>query len=114
MRSAASIVDLVLVVGARNSSNANRLCEVGNDAGVPTYLVEEPSTLDLAWLEGKKSVCITAGASTPEDLVQDVVEKLRDYASLQISTMDGIVENVHFGLPVEVDPDVSEAARRTN
>ena len=114
VRSAASIVDLVLVVGARNSSNANRLCEVGNDAGVPTYLVEEPSTLDLAWLEGKKSVCITAGASTPEDLVQDVVEKLRDYASLQISTMDGVVENVHFGLPVEVDPDVSEAARRTN
>ena len=87
-------------MGARNSSNANRLREVGDDAGVPTYLVEEPSTLDPAWLEGKKSVCITAGASTPEDLVADVVEKLRDYASLQISTMDGIVENVHFGLPV--------------
>ena len=50
VRSAASIVDLMLVVGARNSSNASRLCEVGNDAGVPTYLVEEPSTLDLAWL----------------------------------------------------------------
>ena len=112
VRSAASIVDLVLVVGARNSSNANRLCEVGNDAGVPTHLVEEPSTLDPAWLEGKKSVCITAGASTPEDLVQDVVEKLRDYASLQVSTMDGIVENVQFGLPVELGPDVSGARRQ--
>lgn len=112
VRSAASVVDLVLVVGARNSSNANRLREVGNDAGVPTHLVEEPSALDPAWLEGKKSVCITAGASTPEDLVQDVVEKLREYAPLQISTMDGIVENVQFGLPVELDPDVSGAGRR--
>ena len=112
VRSVASLVDLVLVVGARNSSNANRLCEVGNDAGVPTYLVEEPSTLDPAWLEGKKSVCITAGASTPEDLVQEVVEKLREYASLQISAMDGIVENVHFGLPVELDPATLDTARR--
>ena len=112
VRSAASIVDLVLVVGARNSSNANRLCEVGNDAGVPTYLVEEPSTLDPAWLEGKKSVCITAGASTPEDLVQDVVEKLREYASLRISVMDGIVEDVHFGLPIELDSAKSDPGRR--
>ncbi len=71
-----------------------------------TYLVEEPSTLDPAWLEGKKSVCITAGASTPEDLVQDVVEKLREYASLRISAMDGIVEDVHFGLPVGLQPPV--------
>ena len=108
VRSAASIVDLVLVVGSRNSSNASRLCEVGNGAGVPTYLVEEPSTLDPAWLMGKKSVCVTAGASTPEDLVQDVVEKLREYATLQISTMDGIVENVHFGLPAELDLPAAE------
>ena len=59
VRAAASIVDVVLVVGARNSSNSNRLCEVGNGVGVPTYLVEDPSQLDPGWLAGKKSVCIT-------------------------------------------------------
>ena len=116
VRSAASIVDLVLVVGARNSSNANRLCEVGRHVGVQAYLVEEPSTLDPAWLEGKKSVCITAGASTPEDLVQEVVEKIREYATLRISTMDGIVENVQFALPVALEsaanPGVGQHERR--
>ena len=113
VRSSASIVDLVLVVGAQNSSNASRLCEVGNDVGVPTHLVEEPSALDPTWLEGKKSVCITAGASTPEDLVQDVVERLGEYAPLQISTMDG-VENVKFGPPVELGPDASGTGRASN
>ena len=112
VREAAATVDLILVVGAGNSSNSNRLCEVGNAAGVPTYLVEEPSNLDPAWVEGKKSVCITAGASAPEDLVREVVEKLREYASLRISTMDGIVENVHFGLPVELHSRGTEAGDR--
>lgn len=99
VRMAASIVDVVLVVGARNSSNSNRLCEVAADAGVTSYLVEDASKLDPGWLEGKKSVCITAGASTPEELVWEVIGKLREYATLDVSTMDGIVENVHFSLP---------------
>lgn len=103
VRMAASIVDVVLVVGARNSSNSNRLCEVAKDAGVPGYLVEEASKLDPTWLEGKKSVCITAGASTPEELVWEVIGKLREYATLEVSTMDGIVENVHFSLPAGLD-----------
>ena len=103
VRMAASIADVVLVVGARNSSNSNRLCEVANDAGVPSHLVEEASKLDPAWLEGKKSVCITAGASTPEELVWEVIGKLREYAPLEVSTMDGIVENVHFALPDGLD-----------
>ena len=103
VRMAASVVDVVLVVGARNSSNSNRLCEVAEDAGVPGHLVEDASKLDPAWLEGKKSLCITAGASTPEELVWEVIGKLREYATLDVSTMDGIVENVHFGLPAGLD-----------
>ena len=104
VRSLASVVDLVLVVGAQNSSNSNRLCEVSNDRGVASYLIEDPSKLDPAWLEGKKSIGITAGASTPEALVQDLIAKLGEFADLQISTMDGIIENVLFSLPPELDP----------
>ncbi len=103
VRTLASIVDLVLVVGAQNSSNSNRLCEVSNDSGVPSYLVEDPSKLDPAWLRGKKSIGITAGASTPEELVHDLIEKLREHTDLEISTMDGIVENVRFSLPSALD-----------
>ena len=103
VRSLASVVDLVLVVGAQNSSNSNRLCEVSNDSGVASYLIEDPSKLDPTWLEGKKSIGISAGASTPEELVQDLIAKLREFADLQISTMDGIIENVRFGLPPELD-----------
>ena len=106
VREAAALVDVFLVVGAHNSSNSNRLCEVGRNAGVATYLVEEPAKLDVSWLEGKRSVCITAGASAPEKLVQEVIEKLRDYATLKISTMDGVVETVHFGLPAELEANV--------
>ena len=98
VRTLASFVDLVFVVGAQNSSNSNRLFEVGNDSGVPTYLIEDPSALDPVWLHGKKSVGITAGASTPEELVQDLIAKMREYVDVELSTMDGIVENVRFSL----------------
>jgi 4-hydroxy-3-methylbut-2-enyl diphosphate reductase len=98
VRTLASIVDLVLVVGAQNSSNSNRLCEVSNASGVPSYLIEDSSAFDPAWLHGKKSVGITAGASTPENLVQDLIAKLREYVDVELSTMDGIVENVRFSL----------------
>ena len=108
VREAAAIVDLILVVGARNSSNSNRLCEVGADAGVPTYLVDGPGRLDPSWLQGKKSVCVTAGASTPEELVQEVIDELRRHATLRVSTMDGIVERVHFGLPDELESETAE------
>ena len=102
VRALAAQVDLMLVVGARNSSNSNRLCEVGNDGGVPSYLVEDPAGVDPEWLRGKESIGITAGASTPEELVHELIEKLRGYADLEISTMDGIVENVRFSLPAEL------------
>ena len=106
VRTLASIVDLVLVVGAQNSSNSNRLCEVSNASGVPSYLIEDSSAFDPAWLHGKKNVGITAGASTPEELVQDLIAKLRKYVDVELSTMDGIVENVRFSL----FPKLSQAA----
>jgi 4-hydroxy-3-methylbut-2-enyl diphosphate reductase len=106
VRTLASIVDLVLVVGAENSSNSNRLCEVSNDSGVPGYLIEDPAAFDPAWLHGKKRVGITAGASTPEELVQDLIAKMREYVDVELSTMDGIVENVRFSL----FPKLSQAA----
>ena len=108
VRALAAQVDLILVVGAQNSSNSNRLCEVGNDSGVPSYLVEDPSKIDPVWLQGGETVGITAGASTPEELVEELIDKLREYADLEISTMEGVVENVHFSLPVFLEK-VAEA-----
>ena len=102
VRALAEQVDLMLVVGAQNSSNSNRLCEVSNDSGTPSYLVEDPAQIDYEWLHAVSSVGITAGASTPEELVQELIEKLRDYADLEISTLDGVEENVRFSLPVEL------------
>ncbi len=99
VRKLASQVDLIIVVGARNSSNSNRLCEVGNLSGVTTYLVDDPSQVNRNWLEGIDEVGITAGASTPDDLVSDVIDRLRDFSAVEISTLSGVSENVHFSLP---------------
>ncbi len=93
-------VEIILVVGSSNSSNTNRLHEVGLDSGLPSYLVENPESIDFAWLEGFNAVGITAGASAPDELVQDVINKLREYSPLNVSTMQGIIENVKFNLPV--------------
>ncbi len=113
VRTLAAQVDLILVVGAQNSSNSNRLCEVGNNSGAPSYLVEEPSKINPKWLDGCDAVGITAGASTPEELVQDLIGKLREYAELEISTMDGIRENVRFTLPVALRSAKEAAAENT-
>ena len=107
VRELAAVVDLVLVVGAHNSSNSNRLCEVGKDSDVPSYLIEDPSQLDPQWLRGVKSIGITAGASTPEELVQDLIAALRKHTDVQVSMMDGVIENVRFGLPPELDQAVA-------
>ena len=107
VRALATQVDLMLVVGAKNSSNSNRLCEVGSDSGVPSHLVEDPLHINPKWLRGIETIGITAGASTPEELVQDLIETLREHGDLEISTMDGIEENVRFGLP----PILQKAAK---
>ncbi len=99
VRALAKKVDLVLVVGANNSSNSNRLCEVSRANGTPAYLLQEAEDLKLEWLANKKVVGISAGASTPEELVEEVIAKIADYEDSEVSTMNGIEENVHFNLP---------------
>ena len=113
VRALAEQVELILVVGAKNSSNSNRLCEVASDSGVSSYLIEDPSAIDPEWLRGKEAVGITAGASTPEELVQDVIEALREHAELEVSTMDGIEENVHFPLPSSLHQATKRKANST-
>ena len=95
----AGMVDLVLVIGADNSSNCNRLREVAEAQGVPAYLVNSPGEIDPAWLEGVGRVGITSGASTPEVLVDSVIESLRPDKVTHVSTAE---EDVSFTLPREV------------
>ena len=95
-------VGLLLVVGANNSSNSNRLREIGENFGLPSYLIEDATMLDPAWLEGVTKVGITAGASAPEALVQETIERIRETRNVEVKALDGVEENVHFKLPKEL------------
>ncbi len=92
-------VELVLVVGSANSSNAGRLQQLAEDAGVASYLIETPAMIKRSWFDGVASIGITAGASTPEDCVQDVVGYLAQFLKFEVETLDGKDENVKFRLP---------------
>ena len=92
-------VQLVLVIGAQNSSNCNRLREVGESLGVPAYLVNGPEEIDPAWLAGKEKVGITSGASTPEVLVEQVIERL---APEKVTMVSGVEEDITFNLPKQL------------
>ena len=92
-------VQLVLVIGAQNSSNCNRLREVGESLGVPAYLVNGPEEIDPAWLVGKEKVGITSGASTPEVLVEQVIERL---APEKVTMVSGVEEDITFNLPKQL------------
>lgn len=94
--------DLVLVVGSPNSSNSNRLRELAERCGAESYLVDGPDCIDVAWLEGKKVVGITAGASAPEVLVERVIQHLRDLGASDPNEVAGIPENISFSLPKEL------------
>lgn len=101
VRALASTVDLVLVVGARNSSNSNRLREVAELRGVPSRLVEDATELDPGWLEGVQRVGVTAGASAPDELVQGLLVRLRELCgTLVVHELPGPVENVSFRVPL--------------
>ena len=100
VRELAKHVDVVLVIGAHNSSNSNRLRERAEEVGVPSYLIEDASHLEVSWLEGKKTVGITAGASAPEDLVQELIARLKEIEPVEVSVLDGVEENVRFRLPL--------------
>ncbi|MBI1393398.1 MAG: 4-hydroxy-3-methylbut-2-enyl diphosphate reductase [Alphaproteobacteria bacterium] len=100
-------VDLLLVVGAHNSSNSNRLREIGENFGLPSYLIQNADDLVPAWLDGVNRVGLTAGASAPEKLVRETIERLRQYRAVSVRTLDGVEENVHFKLP----PELAEVPR---
>jgi 4-hydroxy-3-methylbut-2-enyl diphosphate reductase len=91
--------DVVIVVGSPNSSNSNRLREVAEQLGVPSYMVDNAGELRPEWVAGKSTIGITAGASAPEVLVQEVVERLRSLGADTVNTLDGIAERVTFPLP---------------
>jgi 4-hydroxy-3-methylbut-2-en-1-yl diphosphate reductase len=102
VRELSKLVDIILVVGATNSSNSNRLREIGSEAGVPSYLIADGSELDPQWLEGAATVGITAGASAPEVLVDDVIKSLRRLGPVDVSVLPGREENIEFRLPAEL------------
>ena len=95
-------VDLVLVVGSVNSSNSNRLRELAQKQGVPSFLVDGADDVDPTWLEGLAAVGVTAGASAPESLVQGVIQRLREYGGETVEEISGIPESIEFALPKEL------------
>jgi len=92
-------VDVVIVVGSPTSSNSNRLAELARKLGVPSYMVDNPCELRAEWLEGRSRVGLTAGASAPEVLVQQVIDRIKALGAVAVRKMDGIVETVKFPLP---------------
>jgi 4-hydroxy-3-methylbut-2-enyl diphosphate reductase len=102
VRELARAVDMILVVGSRNSSNSNRLREIGEELGKPAYLIDDAEALRPEWFAGIASVGLTAGASAPETLVQGVLAGLRRFGEVEISTLAGVEENVRFRFPAEL------------
>jgi 4-hydroxy-3-methylbut-2-en-1-yl diphosphate reductase len=102
IRTLAAQVDLVLVVGASNSSNSQRLREVAEQQGLPAYLVQDENNVDSEWLVGARRVGISAGASTPELLVQRVTQRLRSLGAASVRELPGVDEQVAFRLPMQV------------
>jgi 4-hydroxy-3-methylbut-2-enyl diphosphate reductase len=92
-------VDLLIVVGSPSSSNSSRLREVAEKNGVESYMVDDASQIDPAWIEGKRRIGVTAGASAPEVLVQQLIERLRALGASAVRELDGVTENVTFPLP---------------
>jgi 4-hydroxy-3-methylbut-2-enyl diphosphate reductase len=110
VRELAKVASVILVVGATNSSNSNRLREIGVECGVPSYLIADGSELDAAWVRDAAVVGLTAGASAPETLVDGVIDVLRGLGATRVSVLPGIEEKVEFRLPAElvrVRPKVS-------
>ncbi len=102
VKAMAGKVDVVIVVGSKNSSNSNRLREVAAIGGIPAYLVDGADQIAPAWLGAGMRVGVTAGASAPEVLVNGVVERIRALGAGSVETLDGVAENVNFPLPKEL------------
>ncbi len=95
-------IDVLIVIGSKNSSNSNRLAELGTRSGVRSYLIDDASEIRPAWLVTTKTIGVTAGASAPEGLVQEVIERLRELGVAQVREMEGELETTVFKLPEEL------------
>ena len=102
VRNIVSEVDVMLVVGAQNSSNSNRLREIGAELGVPSYLIDDADSLDLAMLGNAQTIGVSAGASAPEELLDELIDKLRKNFDIKVRKFKGVEENVQFKLPPEI------------
>jgi 4-hydroxy-3-methylbut-2-enyl diphosphate reductase len=104
VRSLCKMIDILLVIGAQNSSNSNRLRDLGEESGLPSYLINGAEDLDRSWFNGVENIGLTAGASAPEILVQGVVEEIKkiSQSNVEVSDMDGITETTIFALPRKV------------
>jgi 4-hydroxy-3-methylbut-2-enyl diphosphate reductase len=102
VRKLAKMVDAILVIGAVNSSNSNRLRDLGEEMGVRSYLINGAHDINPIWLKDIKTLGITAGASAPEILLEKVLERLSELANIKIKTMEGVEENIRFKLPEEL------------
>jgi 4-hydroxy-3-methylbut-2-enyl diphosphate reductase len=98
----ARLVDVIFVVGAKNSSNSNRLREIGIEAGIPTHLIANGGEIKREWLDGAEVVGITAGASAPEVMVNDTINALRRVAPVEVFTLPGPDEQIEFRVPTEL------------
>jgi 4-hydroxy-3-methylbut-2-enyl diphosphate reductase len=103
-------VQLLLVIGSANSSNTNRLREIGESKGIPAHLIEGPSMIDPRWLTGIHTVGITAGASAPEVLVQDTVRQLSSWRAVMVEELDGREETVRFRVPDRLSTEIGASA----
>jgi len=99
VRKLAEVADVILVVGAANSSNSNRLREIGAMLGVDSYLLAEADALDPTWLDGATTIGVTAGASVPEVLVEELLERLQTLFDTRVETLPGVEEHVQFRMP---------------
>jgi len=102
VRDLAHQVDVLLVVGARNSSNSNRLREIGTEFGVPSYLIDDATALQDDWLDGARTIGVTAGASAPKELVREVIDRLGKVRDVTVDEWDGVAEHMQFKLSREL------------
>jgi 4-hydroxy-3-methylbut-2-enyl diphosphate reductase len=102
VKAVASFCDLLLVVGSQNSSNSKRLVEVGDNTGVRSFLVNDWDDVDEQWLSGVKNVAVTAGASAPEHLVNELMASLKEHGFHQLEEVELVEEDVRFSLPGEL------------
>ncbi len=108
VRSLSKMVDLLLVIGSQNSSNSNRLRDLGEESNLPSYLINDMSDINPKWFDGVNNIGLTAGASAPEILVQEVIGKIKEMSRSEVTVcdMDGITENTFFALPKKVRENV--------